>query len=96
MTLSGVLKDILLVVLSVLIWRTPVTPLQIYGYSIALGGLIYYKIGDEQAKAIYAKVVWDENSLINRAKRSPLVRFVGVGVLLIVALLAWAHSSRSS
>lgn len=89
------LKDILLVMLSVLIWRTPVTPLQIYGYSIALGGLIYYKIGDEQAKAIYAKVAWDENSFISRAKRSPLVRFVGVGVL-VVALLAWVHSSRTS
>lgn len=43
MTLCGVLKDVLLVVSSMMIWGTPVTPLQFFGYSIALCGLVYYK-----------------------------------------------------
>ena len=50
MTLSGVLKDILLVAASMLIFRDPVSPLQGFGYSIALCGLIYYKLGGEKMK----------------------------------------------
>lgn len=48
LTLCGVLKDILLVAASMMIWGTVVTPLQFFGYSIALGGLTYYKLGGEQ------------------------------------------------
>ncbi|KAF9262266.1 TPT-domain-containing protein [Marasmius fiardii PR-910] len=43
LTLAGVFKDILLITGSVLIFGYPVTPLQIFGYSIALGGLVAYK-----------------------------------------------------
>ncbi|KAJ3195648.1 hypothetical protein HK101_011463 [Irineochytrium annulatum] len=43
--LSGVLKDIILVALSILIWQTTVTPLQFFGYALALGGLVVYKSG---------------------------------------------------
>lgn len=50
MTLSGVLKDILLVVASMLIFRDPVSPLQAFGYSIALCGLVYYKLGADKMK----------------------------------------------
>ncbi|KAL1311544.1 hypothetical protein AAFC00_001664 [Neodothiora populina] len=50
LTLSGVLKDILLVVASMLIFRDPVSPLQFFGYSIALGGLVYYKLGADKLK----------------------------------------------
>lgn len=45
LTLCGVLKDILLVGASILIWGTHISLLQMFGYSIALGGLIYYKLG---------------------------------------------------
>ena len=37
------LQDILLIVGSVLVFSAEVTPLQVVGYSIALGGLILYK-----------------------------------------------------
>lgn len=47
LTLSGVLKDILLVVASMVIFRDPVTPLQFLGYGVALMGLVYYKLGAE-------------------------------------------------
>lgn len=45
MTLCGVLKNILLVVASMLIWGTIVGGLQAFGFSIALVGLVYYSIG---------------------------------------------------
>ena len=90
LTLSGVLKDILLVVLSVIIWSTPVTALQMFGYTIALGGLIYYKLGGEQAQAAYMKLAGDENSTFNRFRRSLWAK-VGAGVLVVFVVLAVAH-----
>lgn len=43
LTLAGVFKDILLITGSVAIFGSLITPLQIFGYSIALGGLVLYK-----------------------------------------------------
>jgi drug/metabolite transporter (DMT)-like permease len=43
LTLAGIFKDILLVVLSVAIFGSPVTPLQIMGYAVALTGLNLHK-----------------------------------------------------
>ncbi|KAF2821662.1 TPT-domain-containing protein [Ophiobolus disseminans] len=50
LTLSGVLKDILLVFASMFLFKDPVTLLQAFGYSIALGGLIFYKLGGGKLK----------------------------------------------
>jgi len=43
LTLAGVFKDILLITGSVLIFGSLITPMQVVGYSIALGGLVLYK-----------------------------------------------------
>jgi len=43
LTLAGVLKDILLITGSCLIFGSKVSHLQVFGYSIALGGLILFK-----------------------------------------------------
>jgi len=43
LTLAGVLKDILLVTGSVLLFSAHVAPLQIFGYSVALAGLVLFK-----------------------------------------------------
>jgi len=43
LTLAGVFKDILLITGSVLIFGSSITPLQVVGYSIALGGLVLFK-----------------------------------------------------
>ncbi|OCK74126.1 TPT-domain-containing protein [Lepidopterella palustris CBS 459.81] len=51
LTLLGVLKNILLVVASMIIFLDPVTHLQFFGYSLALGGLVYYKLGGEKITA---------------------------------------------
>jgi hypothetical protein len=54
MTLCGVGKNILLVVASVLIWGTIITGLQVFGYTIALGGLVYYGVGYEGIQTYYS------------------------------------------
>lgn len=43
LTLAGVFKDILLITGSVLIFGSDITPLQVFGYSIALVGLVLFK-----------------------------------------------------
>lgn len=43
LTLAGIVKDILLVILSVAVIGSPVTPLQYFGYAIALLGLNLHK-----------------------------------------------------
>ena len=52
LTLCGVLKDILLVMASMGIFGDPVTLTQYFGYSIALGGLMYYRLGGEKLKQL--------------------------------------------
>ncbi|KAK4193063.1 triose-phosphate transporter family-domain-containing protein [Podospora australis] len=65
MTLTGILKNILLVIVSVMIWHTAISPIQFVGYGIALAGLVYYSIGWDQIVAIsvgvftYSKGVWE-------------------------------------
>ncbi|EAQ86568.1 hypothetical protein CHGG_07821 [Chaetomium globosum CBS 148.51] len=57
MTLTGILKNILLVIISVLIWRTNITPLQVLGYAIALAGLLYYSLGWDQL-VVLSQAAW--------------------------------------
>jgi len=54
MTLTGIFKSILLVIVSVLIWNTSISALQFVGYGIALGGLTYYSLGWEQITSVAA------------------------------------------
>ncbi|KAI1854840.1 hypothetical protein JX265_002479 [Neoarthrinium moseri] len=51
MNLTGIFKSILLVVVSMMIWNTPVTMLQTLGYAIALLGMMYYSMGPEAARS---------------------------------------------
>jgi drug/metabolite transporter (DMT)-like permease len=62
LTLCGVLKDILLVGLSMLIFKDPVSLLQAFGYSVALAGMVYYKVGADTAKEWLAQggMMWAE------------------------------------
>ncbi|KAL8646984.1 MAG: hypothetical protein Q9226_006625, partial [Calogaya cf. arnoldii] len=48
LTLCGVLKSICLMVASVIIWSTVVTPMQFIGNFIAMGGLVYYNLGGKK------------------------------------------------
>ncbi|KAI5798596.1 DUF250 domain membrane protein [Pyronema domesticum] len=82
LTLCGVLKDILLVVCSILIYGTRVTMLQFLGYSVALGGLVWYKLGAEKVKEHYENL-----ADACRQKKKGALAFVGsVGFLMVVFL----------
>ncbi|KHN94102.1 DUF250 domain membrane protein [Metarhizium album ARSEF 1941] len=48
MTLTGILKNILLVIVSVMIWNTQITTIQVVGYTSALAGLMCYSLGYNQ------------------------------------------------
>lgn len=47
LTLTGILKNVLLVFVSMAIYGTSITVIQWFGYSIAVVGLIYYSFGPE-------------------------------------------------
>jgi hypothetical protein len=49
LTLSGVLKNILIVFASMLFYHDVVAPIPFLGFSIALGGLAYYQLGGAPA-----------------------------------------------
>ncbi|KAF8533604.1 triose-phosphate transporter family-domain-containing protein, partial [Trichophaea hybrida] len=77
LTLCGVLKDILLVILSILIYGTKVTLLQFLGYSIAIAGLVWYKVGAEK--------VLEHVRLLKEEVRERKVRgLVAVGVAVVL------------
>lgn len=85
MTLCGVLKDILLVAASMLIWQAPVTGLQFFGYSIALGGLVWYKLGADKMREYTAGAsrAWAEYGNTKPAQR----RFVVLGATILMFIL---------
>ncbi|KAF7163875.1 hypothetical protein CNMCM5623_008592 [Aspergillus felis] len=87
MTLCGVLKDILLVAASMMIWQTPVTGLQFFGYSIALIGLVYYKLGGDKLKeyAGQANRSWAEYGATHPAQRKSII--IGAAVLIFFLLI---------
>lgn len=81
------LKDILLVVASIAIWNTPISGLQYFGYSIALCGLIYYKLGGEVLKAQLGEInrAWADYGVRHPALRK-LIVFGSVLIFLILVL----------
>ncbi|KAL9612331.1 MAG: hypothetical protein Q9167_003064 [Letrouitia subvulpina] len=93
LTLCGVLKDILLVFASITIWGTPVSALQYFGYSIALCGLIYFKLGSEMIKAKLSEAnrAWAEYGARHPALRKIII-FGGVLFVVFVILGGLAPS----
>lgn len=83
LTLCGVLKDILLVGASMMIWGTRVTGLQFFGYSIALMGMVYYKLGYEQLKGYIGEGgrQWAEFGA-----RKPVLRKISIILLSVITL----------
>lgn len=84
MTLCGVLKDILLVGASIIVWSTIVSPLQYFGYAIALGGLVYYKLGGEKIKSIFSDM---GRSWAEYGARHPALRKIIVFGTIVIFLL---------
>ena len=77
----------MLVAASMAIWGTPVTPLQFFGYGIALSGLVYYKLGMEQIKGHMSQLgrSWSEFGVQRPAVRK-LVVFVAILLTIFVLL----------
>ncbi|KAJ4136194.1 hypothetical protein NW768_003802 [Fusarium equiseti] len=101
MTLSGILKSILLVAASVVIWGTHISLLQTLGYSIALMGLVLYSIGYEQLLNTWEEIVaWGTGSLNREGEMSPTLRkVIMVGCLgfitVIIAGALWHYHGLS-
>ncbi len=75
MTLTGILKSILLVVTSVLLWRTPITILQSLGYSIALAGLVHYSLGQDQLSRGYQAASTWASDTVKASSRESAARY---------------------
>ncbi|KAL2880921.1 hypothetical protein SGCOL_003571 [Colletotrichum sp. CLE4] len=93
MTLTGILKNILLIVVSVLIWHTSITALQFVGYAVALFGLVIYSTGWDQLKAsgagavAWSRNVWNSHAL-DEGRLSPLLRrAIFFGLLTLITLM---------
>ncbi|KAK3378198.1 triose-phosphate transporter family-domain-containing protein [Podospora didyma] len=95
MTLCGILKNILLVIASVMIWHTSISSLQFIGYGIALGGLVYYSVGWDQMVGVslglwsYARNMWDSKA--DESRLPPALRralFMTLAMIIVVVLVA--------
>jgi hypothetical protein len=86
MTLCGVLKDVLLVAASMMIWGTPISGLQAFGYTIALGGMVYYKLGYEAIKGYAAEGgrQWAELGQTKPVLRKVIAISVGLFVIFVL------------
>ncbi|KAL2141075.1 hypothetical protein VTI28DRAFT_2873 [Corynascus sepedonium] len=93
MTLTGILKNILLVIISVMIWHTTISWMQFLGYAIALAGLVYYSLGWEQivllsqAMWAFAKGGVDDyqgGGLPSAVRRALIMAFAALMVLFLV------------
>lgn len=93
MTLSGVLKDILLVGASMLIFQDPVSGVQAFGYSIALAGLVYYKLGSDKLKEHFGQMQrgWADYGVRHPALRKLIV--FGLVLVTLILLLGGVSSS---
>jgi hypothetical protein len=70
-----------------MIWGTPVTATQFFGYAVALGGLVYYKLGGDELKhnIAAARRAWSEFGAQKPAMRHLVV--LGLIFFLILILL---------
>jgi hypothetical protein len=78
-----VLKDVLLVLASMMIWGTQVTGLQFFGYSIALGGMVYYKLGYEAIKGYAGEA---GRQWADFGNRRPVLRRIAIIALVLMTV----------
>ncbi|KID65846.1 hypothetical protein H634G_09461 [Metarhizium anisopliae BRIP 53293] len=109
MTLTGIFKNILLILVSIVIWNTKISFMQTVGYAIALAGLTYYSLGYEQlsklfqSSAAWASGVWGATSAASRSSGSSASRrcvlisfFIFGGLFVFVAALQHYDPSTKS
>ncbi|KAI1854150.1 hypothetical protein JX265_000553 [Neoarthrinium moseri] len=90
LTMAGVLKDILLVVASMVIFGDPVTGQQYFGYGIALAGLTYYKLGAEKMNAMYTDAkLYVEDARRNQPGKVKMVILCALLGFMTIVVLGW-------
>lgn len=94
--MSGVLKDVLLVFASMILFRDPVTGQQFFGYSIALAGLVYYKLGPDKIQSL-AKDTQLQISQYrqNNPARAKLAGAAAVFTVVFLLMWFWGPASTS-
>ncbi|KAJ5952509.1 uncharacterized protein N7479_010922 [Penicillium vulpinum] len=96
LTMAGILKDILLVGASMFIFRDPVTAQQFFGYSIALAGLVYYKLGAEKCQSLVTDVRLQVGEYNRTNPARTKVILVGVPCILILLVLYSGSSAPAA
>ena len=67
------------------IFRDPVSPLQFFGYSIALDGLVYYKLGSDKLKEYISE---GSRQWADYGNRAPIMRkLITFGLVLFTLFL---------
>jgi len=87
LTLCGVLKNILIIFSSVLIWNTPITPLQYLGYGIALVALTYYSVRWDDIVKVLPIL---DGMLTSPTTSKKWWRVVALVVLMVMAGMLWS------
>ena len=77
---------------SMTIFGDPVTPIQYFGYSIALGGLMYYRLGGEKLKQLGTDTRLAVGGF-QRDNPGAVKVLTLVGVLAVIAFVAFAFGS---
>ncbi|KAH8664110.1 triose-phosphate transporter family-domain-containing protein [Xylariales sp. PMI_506] len=86
--LTGVFKNILLVILSVFVWGTIITPLQIFGYGVALIGFVFYRASWSELKAACVETFTSKSSRSERNRSGAIIKVTVItGILIIVVLI---------
>ncbi|KAG7113601.1 sugar phosphate/phosphate translocator like protein [Verticillium longisporum] len=84
LTLCGVLKDVMLVAASMMIWGTKVSALQFFGYTIALGGMVFYKLGYEQLRGYIGE---GSRQWAEFGQRKPVLRKLAVLIMSVFTFI---------
>ncbi|KAJ5140275.1 sugar phosphate/phosphate translocator [Penicillium atrosanguineum] len=95
LTMAGILKDILLVCASMMIFHDPVTAQQFFGYSIALAGLVYYKLGAEKMQTLAT----DVKLQVGEYRRNNPAQAKGIaigGALTIILLILYTGAPSAT
>lgn len=88
----------MLVVASMVIFLDPVSPLQFFGYSIALAGLVYYKLGGEGIKNGIqdAQNVYHSMNQQNPARLRGIMIGAGVALAILVVFVIYPAVTASA
>jgi hypothetical protein len=94
--LCGVLKNIGIVGISVLIWGTIISGLQIFGYTIASAGLVYYGLGYEGIMMLGAavKAKWDAPGSVSKGWKTTLAMAAGA-IFMFSLIVMWRNAGEA-